>query len=96
MVEHASGTFSRETAEAGLRAAFDGVGRTYWAYAFHEIGKVGWGVKEQVGHWRELKRRLGKGKWRVRGKGMVEFGVAYDGFGTDSKENVDLVVALIK
>jgi cytosine/adenosine deaminase-related metal-dependent hydrolase len=89
IVEHASGTFSRETAEAGLNAALDAKGRMYWAYAFHELGKEGWGVKEQMEHWRELKRGF-------EGNGRVEFGVAYDGFGSDPRETVEEVVKLIR
>jgi hypothetical protein len=49
-------------------------------------------VKEQMEHWKELKLKLGD----QIGTGRVEFGIAYDAFGSDGKETVNAVVNLIR
>ncbi|THU82128.1 Metallo-dependent hydrolase [Dendrothele bispora CBS 962.96] len=89
ILDHAHSTFSRETSSASLNASMDGGIRMWWCYAFHDI-ENGFGVGDQIEDFKELKKdeRLGES--------TVEVGIAYDGFSTAAKEEVQSVMDLAK
>ncbi|THU82789.1 Metallo-dependent hydrolase [Dendrothele bispora CBS 962.96] len=87
ILDHAHSTFSRETASASLNASMDGGVRMWWCYAFHNISN-GFSLEDQIENFNELKKdeRLGES--------TVEVGIAYDGFSTAAKEEVQSIMDL--
>ncbi|THU88510.1 Metallo-dependent hydrolase [Dendrothele bispora CBS 962.96] len=89
ILDHAHSTFSRETASASLYASMDGGVRMWWCYAFHDISN-GFSVEDQIETFKELK------KDKRLEESTVKVGIAYDGFSTAAKEEVQSVMDLAK
>ncbi|KAG7105676.1 5-methylthioadenosine/S-adenosylhomocysteine deaminase 1 like protein [Verticillium longisporum] len=86
-LDHASHTWSNETAEAGLRASVDSGARVFWAYAIRDI--TDFTIAEQIGNFRDLARAaIYKGT-------PTSLGIAHDTFSSDA-EGAAAVVALAK
>ncbi|KAM0328676.1 hypothetical protein ACHAQA_005088 [Verticillium albo-atrum] len=86
-LDHASHTWSNDTAEAGLRASVDSGARVFWAYAIREI--TNFTVAEQIGNFRDIAEEA------IYEGTPTSLGIAHDTFSTDA-EGAEAVVALAK
>ncbi|KAM0280471.1 hypothetical protein ACHAQH_004050 [Verticillium albo-atrum] len=86
-LDHASHTWSNETAEAGLRASVDSGARVFWAYAIRDI--TNFTVAEQIGNFRDIAEEA------IYEGTPTSLGIAHDTFSSD-EEGAEAVVALAK
>ncbi|KAF3347044.1 hypothetical protein VdG2_04786 [Verticillium dahliae VDG2] len=86
-LDHASHTWSNETAEAGLRASVDSGARVFWAYAIRDI--TNFTIAEQIGNFRDLARAA------IYEGTPTSLGIAHDTFSSDA-QGAAAVVALAK
>ncbi|EEY20491.1 amidohydrolase family protein [Verticillium alfalfae VaMs.102] len=86
-LDHASHTWSNETAEAGLRASVDSGARVFWAYAIRDI--TNFTIAEQISNFRDMARAA------IYEGTPTSLGIAHDTFSSDA-EGAVAVVALAK
>ncbi|KAL9944761.1 hypothetical protein ACHAQF_001547 [Verticillium nonalfalfae] len=86
-LDHASHTWSNETAEAGLRASVDSGARVFWAYAIRDI--TNFTIAEQISNFRDMARAA------IYEGTPTSLGIAHDTFSSDA-EGAAAVVALAK
>ncbi|KAK7449315.1 hypothetical protein VKT23_013458 [Stygiomarasmius scandens] len=86
IVDHAHGTFSRETSAAYLNGTVDSGGRVFWCYGIHDLPN-GFSVQEQMDNLRDLQEGLSR-----RGESVTTMGIAYDGFSSASQDEVQTVM----
>ncbi|KAI1456959.1 amidohydrolase family protein [Annulohypoxylon moriforme] len=88
VLDHAHHIWSKETAEAGLKASDDSGARVYWNCAF--AGTPTYSFSEQVADFREF------AKSRTTSNDLTTLGVAYDGWSYFPPEDTKAVIALTK
>ena len=54
VLDHASHTWSNDTAYAGLNASIHSGARVFWAYSMHDIPTINYTVAEQIPNFREM------------------------------------------
>ncbi|KAK5994346.1 5-methylthioadenosine/S-adenosylhomocysteine deaminase 1-like protein [Cladobotryum mycophilum] len=85
LLDHASHTWSNDTAYAGLNASVESGARVFWAYTFHNITSLNYTVEDQIPNFREIAQN----RKQLLKESPTEVGVAYDFWGPDP--NVDEV-----
>ncbi|THV04583.1 amidohydrolase family protein [Dendrothele bispora CBS 962.96] len=86
IVDHAHGTFSRETAGAYFNGTVDSGARVFWCYGIHDL-QNGFSVNDQIEDFKELKNQLVS-----RGETVTTLGIAYDGFSMSSLDEIQTVM----
>ncbi|THU85102.1 Metallo-dependent hydrolase [Dendrothele bispora CBS 962.96] len=90
IVDHAHGTFSKETAGAYFNGTVDSGARVFWCYGIHAI-QNGFSVNDQIEDFKELKNQLVS-----RGETITTLGIAYDGFSSSSLDEIQTVMELAR
>ncbi|THU81395.1 hypothetical protein K435DRAFT_873374 [Dendrothele bispora CBS 962.96] len=82
IVDHAHGTFSRETTGACFNGTVDSGAGVFWCYSIHDIGS-GSTVKEEIDDFKQLKDQLVSG-----GETITTLEIAYDGSSSSSMDEI--------
>jgi hypothetical protein len=89
VLDHAHGTWSNETAEAGYDGSFDSGSRVFYAHTIHQLTN-GYTIDDQIAQLLYMSQdpRLDNS--------TVSLGLAYDGFSTATPDVVNSVIAASK
>ncbi|EON98427.1 putative amidohydrolase family protein [Phaeoacremonium minimum UCRPA7] len=85
ILDHAHGSWSNETAQAGLDGSIDGGARVFHAFTVHELNN-GWTFEDQLA---KLLSVAEEGKYRNT---TVSLGIAFDGWSTSPVDRVNSLI----